>query len=232
MPSFPHASERVLEVSPDRARIATEAFALRALHTQHSPAVLANDEELGALLLEAIEPVTPLVDSRSYPSIEPIARLLSALHTPAPRDHSFPTVDKRVEYLFESSSKLYMWQPGLATRVPRGLYERGRRLARSLAHEDSSGVLLHGDLTPSNILDGGPVRGLVAIDPAPCIGDPAFDAVDLVLWLAADLGTIESRIASLAVLAKIDVERIRAWCVAFASMTALELASPSRQPVL
>jgi streptomycin 6-kinase len=31
-------------------------------------------------------------------------------------------------------------------------------------------------LTPSSILDGGAERGLVAIDPAPCLGDPAFDA--------------------------------------------------------
>ncbi|MGZ8761136.1 MAG: aminoglycoside phosphotransferase family protein [Aeromicrobium sp.] len=45
-----------------------------------------------------------------------------------------------------------------------------------LAQRASPSVLLHGDLTPSNILDGGAERGLVAIDPAPCLGDAAFDA--------------------------------------------------------
>jgi streptomycin 6-kinase len=49
--------------------------------------------------------------------------------------------------------------------------------------------VLHGDLTPSNILDGGAERGLVAMDPAPCLGDAAFDAVDLILWcVASQLG--------------------------------------------
>src|SRR5260370_961646 len=53
--------------------------------------------------------------------------------------------------------------------------------------------MLHGDLTPGNILDGGARRGLVAIDPAPCLADAAFDAVDLILWQADGLGTIEAR---------------------------------------
>ena len=54
-------------------------------------------------------------------------------------------------------------------------------------------MLLHGDLTPVNVLDGGVERGLVAIDPAPCVGDPAFDAIDLVLWRADDAATIATR---------------------------------------
>ncbi|OUC96640.1 hypothetical protein CA984_14275 [Streptosporangium minutum] len=44
--------------------------------------------------------------------------------------------------------------------------------------------LVHGDLHPGNVLDGGP-RGLVVIDPRPCVGDPAFDAVDWVLGTGA-----------------------------------------------
>lgn len=46
----------VLKASPDRARLAYEAAALEGWHTVHSPAVLALDAQLGALLLEAIEP--------------------------------------------------------------------------------------------------------------------------------------------------------------------------------
>jgi hypothetical protein len=38
-------------------------------------------------------------------------------------------------------------------------------------------VLLHGDLHLGNALDGGPSRGLIAIDPKACVGDPCFDAV-------------------------------------------------------
>jgi streptomycin 6-kinase len=73
-------------------------------------------------------------------------------------------------------------------------------------------------------LDGGEARGLVAIDPAPCIGDPAFDAIDLVLWQAENLATVRSRAERLAAAIGADAGRLLAWCSAFAGMTALETA--------
>jgi streptomycin 6-kinase len=51
----------VLKVSPDRLRLANEAAALSRWMTVHTPSVLAVDQSVGALLLEAIEPGTPLV---------------------------------------------------------------------------------------------------------------------------------------------------------------------------
>lgn len=82
--------------------------------------------------------------------------------------------------------------------IPPALYERGRASALQLAADATATVLLHGDLTPANVLDGGSARGLVAIDPAPCLGDPAFDAVDLVFWQAPDAATISARAERLA----------------------------------
>jgi streptomycin 6-kinase len=219
----------VLKVSPDRARIAAEAAALESWSTSHTPAVLALDEQLGALLLEAIEPGTPLVDSAGPPSLERIAELLTCLHTHGVPDPSFPPMGQRVAYLFESSAKLYAAHPELAERVPPELYDRGRRLATRLAAGAAPAVLLHGDLTPSNILDGGE-RGLVAIDPAPCLGDAAFDAIDLVLWQADEIETIETRSAELARAIGASPERLLAWCTAFAAMTALELAASPDAP--
>jgi streptomycin 6-kinase len=93
-----------------------------------------------------------------------------------------------------------------------------------LSEEALSTVLLHGDLTPVNVLDGGKERGLVAIDPAPCLGDPAFDAIDLVLWRADDLETITARAKRLAPAIGAEPERLLNWCGAFAAMTAVELA--------
>jgi len=84
-------------------------------------------------------------------------------------------------------------------------------------------VLLHGDLTAVNVLDGGQSRGLVAIDPAPCVGDPAFDAVDLVFWRAEDVAAIEARADQLE-------GPVLEWCAAFAPMVALELAEASGGP--
>ena len=108
--------------------------------------------------------------------------------------------------------------------ISTALYEHGRRLAVSLARDTSPNVLLHGDLTPSNILDGGE-RGLVAIDPSPCLGDAGFDMVDLSLWHADDLETVVARTRRLAVDTRADPERLLGWCIAFAGMAALELAS-------
>jgi streptomycin 6-kinase len=224
----------VLKVSPDRARLAGEATALESWATPHTPAVLALDERLGALLLEAIEPGTPLDESAVYPSLETVVELLTSLHRDGALDPSSPPLEQRVAYLFESSTKLYTAHPELAERVPPELYERGQRLATQLAGDASPTVLLHGDLTPSNILDGGEQRGLVAIDPAPCLGDATFDAIDLVLWQAADIETIEARSDELAAAIGARPELLLAWCTAFAGMAALELAaSPDtpREPV-
>jgi streptomycin 6-kinase len=215
----------VLKASPDRARLTFEAAALEAWHTVHTPAVIALDEQLGVLVIEAIEPGTPLAVSSVYPAAASIAELLSSLHESGVPDPSYPAAAQRVAYLFGSSAKLYDRHPELTALIPPQLYARGHDLATRLAQHDCPVVLLHGDLTPSNILDGGAERGLVAIDPAPCLGDAAFDAVDLILWQADALETIETRTQRLAATADMDAERLNSWCMAFAAMSALELAS-------
>src|SRR6266536_3253561 len=81
----------VLKASPDRARLALEAAALDAWHTVHTPGVIALDERVGALVIEAIEPGTPLVASPVYPAAGRVAGLLSALHDSGVPDPSYPT---------------------------------------------------------------------------------------------------------------------------------------------
>lgn len=220
----------VLKASPDRARLAFEAAALSAWHTVHTPAVIAFDEQLGALLIEAIEPGTPLVITSAYPAMEDVAELLSSPHASGVPGPSYPAAGQRVANLFGSSAKLYQRHPKLAALIPRQLYERGHQLATRLAQQQSPAVLLHGDLTPSNTLDGGAKRGLVAIDPAPCLGDAAFDAVNLLLWQVDDLQTVQARTQRLAATTGMDEQRLFCWCVAFAAMSALELASQGNGP--
>jgi streptomycin 6-kinase len=215
----------VLKASPDRIRIATEARALSRWSTSHAPRVLAADADLGALLIEAIHPGTPLADLASFPRPADVAALLTSLHTTGRVDRSYPTVAARARYLFDTSVRLYERHPQLIEVVSSELYERGRRLASRLAEDVVPPVLVHGDLTPSNILDGGPDRGLVAIDPAPCVGDAAFDAVDLMLWRAERVETVEARVACLSAAGGLDTDRVLEWCIAFAGMAALEAAT-------
>jgi streptomycin 6-kinase len=220
-----HNRRTVLKLSPERAQILDEAAALRRWSkSPHVPAVLAVDENVGALLIEEIEPGTPLDESVAYPSLTSIAALVASLHTKGEPDPGYRPVADHIAHLFRSSRKLYEFKPELVTLISPDLYERSRQLAMRLAADSSSTVLLHGDLTPANVLDGGKQRGLVAIDPAPCLGDPAFDAVDLVLFRATAVETITTRAEQLADAIGVDAERLFEWCSAFAPMIALEIA--------
>ena len=189
--------------------------------------MLAVDEAAGALLLEAVAPGTALDESAAYPGLERLAALVTSLHQGGVRDPRHRPLAERVDSLFDSGMKDYERKPDLADLIPHELYARGRRLAMRLAADAVPAVLLHGDLTPVNVLDGGAERGLVAIDPAPCLGDPAFDAVDLVFFHAGDVETIAARAEELAPAIGADAGRLLGWCVAFAGMVALEKAAQS-----
>jgi streptomycin 6-kinase len=109
--------------------------------------------------------------------------------------------------------------------VPVERLRRGHKLARGLVADAHVPVLLHGDLHPGNILDGGAARGLVAIDPRPCVGEAAVDAVDWVFWAVDDPRAWEPRSRDLALALGVDHERLWAWCVAFAAMLAASKAA-------
>lgn len=229
---MPDGRPAVLKVSPDRLRLVNEAAALGRWMTVHTPSVLAVDESVGALLMGAIEPGTPLVESQTYPDVETTANLLTSLHADGVPDPSYPLLAQRVAHLFNSGTNPYERHPELLELIPRELYERGRRLAARLAESVPPAALLHGDLTPSNILDGGARRGLVAIDPSPCLGDDAaFDAIDLLLWQADDVDTIVARANLLGPAIGAETSHVVEWCTAFAAMIALEVAeSPDAAP--
>jgi streptomycin 6-kinase len=213
----------VLKACPDRKRLGDEAAALERWKTNHVPAVHAVDTDIGALLMEAIVPGTMLVESRRYPA-DGVAELVRSLHAQGHPDPAYQSVAERVAYLFDASARHREQHPELIEVASASLFDRGRRLADHLAEQAAPAVLLHGDLTPVNILDGGAQRGLVAIDPAPCLGDPAFDAVDLLFWEATDVATVLERAQVLASTMGVAAKRLVDWCVAFAAMIASELA--------
>lgn len=107
---------------------------------------------------------------------------------------------------------------------------RGYRLAQELASDAVVPVLLHGDLHPGNVLDGGSARGLIAIDPRPCVGDAPVDAVDWVFWAVDDPRLYKERSRNLAAALGIDHERLWAWCAAFAAILAASKAAQGEPP--
>jgi streptomycin 6-kinase len=224
----------VLKLSPELELAADEARALRAwAPTGRVPAVW--EHEGGALLLEAIVPGT--VVERA--ALTDIAALLEDLHAappgglpPAPpRGFSrpppgglpsalpgglphappgglppdgFPPLSERVEFVYD------LWIPR-CQGVARADLDRARELALELAASYAGpAALVHGDLHPGNVLLGS--RGLVAVDPRACAGDPAFDAIDWVLWHAEDRAEVERRAHELAA----DIR----WITAFAPLLA------------
>ena len=219
----------MLKLTPDAVLGGEEASALRRWESSgRVPLVWGYDPALGALLLEAIAGETPLSERRAPVELDEVADLIGELHrsgAPAVTE-GWARLAERVEFLFEHWIERHGRRGEVVTRVvPVDRLRRGHQLARELAADAAEPVLLHGDLHPSNVLDGGTLRGLVAIDPRPCVGDAAVDAVDWVFWAVDDPGLWELRSRDLAVALGLDHERLWAWCAAFAAMLAASRAA-------
>jgi streptomycin 6-kinase len=241
----------VLKLTPDRTVAATEALALRAwAGTRHVVDILDADLETGALLLEKVEPGARLSDQPGLPSFEEIARLLASLRATGgdPLDQ-LPTLAERVEFLFALIGRRRS-HPRVSPLVPPDLVTRGHRLARELAADGAAGLvhgdpglvhgdpglvhgdpglvhgdpgLVHGDLGLPNVLDAGPGRGLVAIDPRPCRGDRTVDAIDWAVGRVTSLTGLRERIERLGALApNLNGDRLEQWCQATAVINVVQ----------
>jgi streptomycin 6-kinase len=227
----------VLKLTPDRTVADTEALALHAwAGTLQVVDLLDADPETGALLLEKVEPGAKLSDQAGLPSFEEIARLLASLRVTGedPLDQ-LPTVAERVEFLFALIGRRRS-HPRVSELVPPDLVTRGHRLARDLAADAAAGLtpgnpglvhgdpgLVHGDLGLPNVLDGGPGRGLVAIDPRPCRGDRTVDAIDWAVGRTTSLAGLRERIERLgALVPDLNGDRLEQWCQATAVINVVQ----------
>jgi streptomycin 6-kinase len=232
----------VLKLTPDRTVADTEALALRAwASTPQVVDLLDADPETGALLLEKVEPGSRLSDQPGLPSFEQIARLLAGLRvTGGDQLDQLPTLAERVEFLFALIARRRS-HPRVSPLVPPDLVARGHRLARELAADGAAGPvaaglvpgdpglvhgdpgLVHGDLGLPNVLDAGPVRGLVAIDPRPCRGDRTADAIDWAVGRATSLTGLRDRIERLgALIPDLNSDRLEQWCQATAVINVVQ----------
>ncbi|MER5267728.1 aminoglycoside phosphotransferase family protein [Actinosynnema sp. NPDC002837] len=181
----------VLKVTPEPAISVQEHAALRAWEpSPRMVRVLRADPARGALLLEGLVPGTPAADGPG------LAEVLRALHVAPPE--GFPPLHERVDFIF-----------GVLRRRHPGDHDAAHAKAAALARDRVAATLLHGDLHFGNVLDAGE-RGLVAIDPRPCVGDPAVDAVDFA-YASPDLRDGIERWSAV-----VDGDRLAAWCEVFA----------------
>lgn len=134
-----------------------------------------------------------------------------------------PELSDRVDLVFALAKRRLQRWPAVNVRIGRAVVERSHALARELAVEGPVG-LVHGDLHPGNVLRAKGERGVVAIDPRPCWGDRATDAVDWMLSDVVDELDLDRRIDWLARdVPAVEPARVRAWCQAFAVIVAASM---------
>jgi streptomycin 6-kinase len=164
-----------------------------------APRLLRADAARGAMLLERIEPALRARDAHAAE----VANVLDHLHREPPEG---------IRTLGEVARR----------RLARAVLERRANDERArwalaaierLEAEPVDPVLLHGDFDWRNLLRC-ELRGLAAIDPLACAGDPAYDAG---YWAQAggDAGR-RTRTTAIADALDLDVRRVRAWCAVVA----------------
>ncbi|KFU82514.1 streptomycin 6-kinase [Amycolatopsis lurida] len=209
---------KVLKLTPDHTIAASEAAALRAWDGC-SRVVQVLDTELaaGVILLEGIDPGTQLLEAGANVPWAEVGDLLAQIHSvPPPSD--FPPLEDRVTFMYDLAERGLRGSVAEATLSLETL-DRARLRALGLATGGGGNAIVHGDLHPGNVLDGGPGRGAVAIDPRPSVGDPSFDLADWVTLPMRDGGTLEDGFDAIAPhLPDFDAGRVRAWCVALAPL--------------
>ncbi|MGO4227546.1 aminoglycoside phosphotransferase family protein [Arthrobacter sp. YAF34] len=212
-----------LKLSPDSTVTQQEAAAL-AYWTDAATVVdlVDTDATCGAILLEWVpEPAELTADASG---IADVAGLIGDLYLPrGALPAEVPPARERVEFVFE------LWDRRRRTLrdspIDEAVWRRCRETALEMANEGDS--LLHGDLHPGNMLRTGNGSQIVAIDPRPCIGDPAMDLADLAMTRADSESAIRRRCRQLAELADpIDADRLWRWCCNFAPIMAV---SPVRR---
>ncbi|MET8853374.1 aminoglycoside phosphotransferase family protein [Amycolatopsis sp. NPDC004625] len=213
----PGGDLQVLKLTPDPEVARLEVAGLRAwAGCARAVQVLDTDLGAGAILLEGLLPGTEL---RGRPVPWPqIGALLTELHSVAPPP-GLPPLTDRVTFMFDITERTVAGSAAERHLTPE-LLARARGRALDLARGGPVAVV-HGDLHPGNVLDAGPRRGVVAIDPRPSVGDPAFDLADWLYLPQAAGGTLDDGIEALRPhLPGLDAGRARAWCAALAPLAA------------
>jgi streptomycin 6-kinase len=192
-----------------------EAAALRTWDGHGAIRLVAASDDAGALLLERAWPGRPATDMTAAE----LAALLSKLARPAVPSE-MPSLADAVHLRFDRAEEN---RHGLLSPAQ---IRRARCAAVGLAEtQQGSSVLCHGDLSSKNVLVSDD-RGLLAIDPNPCVGHPAYDAAQ---WAVTQTPVTQApeRATAVAAALGISADDVLRWvCV----LTAVEacLASLNR----
>jgi streptomycin 6-kinase len=185
-------SEAVLKVGWHRSH--REMAALRAWTGRAAPELLEADEGLRALLLERVRPGSHPVGADAAA----VAAVLHELHVPPAFE--LPSLSETVQKRIDTALR--------EGRASEQKARWARATAAELERESPPTVLLHGDFDERNLLVC-ERRGLCAIDPLPCAGDPAYDAA---YWVHGNRSPgRRGRLDAIVAATGLDRARVRDW---------------------
>jgi streptomycin 6-kinase len=160
-----------LKVGVPQSELYTEIEALGLYGGKRAVRLLGADRDLGALLLQRLQPGTmlwQLGDNERETRIA--ASIMRELPVPAPETHNLPAFSRWVTRAFRLTRT--EWDP--QERMPRDLLDAAERAFDEIEHLEAGTVVLHGDLHHENILLDEQL-GWTAIDPKGAIGPPCIE---------------------------------------------------------
>ncbi len=213
----------VLKVGVPNPELSTEIEALRLFDGRGSVMLLDDDPELGALLLERLEPGEPLTSLDEDEKATSIAvDVMQQLWREIPADHPFPTIAKWAEGL----KRMRRTFDGGCGPFPEDLVERAEASFKDLLANPLQAVLLHGDLHHGNIISAEREPWL-ALDPKGVVGEAAYEVGAFLrnpmpqLLQATDPGRLLSRrVDQMAEKLEFDRGRLLRWGIAQAVLSA------------
>ena len=222
----PDGTPAVLKMGVPGPEIRREIAMVRHVAGDGMAALIEADADAGWMLLELLEPGTPLqalFDAGGDERATTIAaRVMAKLWKPPPPGGLFPTV---ADWGRGFGRLRAAFGGGTGPFPARLVDEAERRFADLLASMDAP-VLLHGDLHHGNVLAAGRAPWL-AIDPKGIIGEPAFEAGALLrnpipglLKAPHPARLLARRLDLLAGELGLERERLRGWGMAQAVLSA------------
>ncbi len=177
--------------------------AVEALRLLGPAAVRLLGVEGDILLLERVRPGRAAAALPDEARTRAVAEALPRLWTPVPGSCGLPDVEQECAALYDERA---------AAPLPVDLVRAARRTLEDLLGDAPVPCVLHGDLHPHNLLWSDD-RGWVAIDPHGLIGDPGYDVGPLLInpWTAEAARSLDRRLAQLADVLGMAVDRLAAW---------------------
>ena len=216
-------SHVVLKLGVPNHELNSEIAALRHYNGRGACRLLEADAEKGMLLLERLLPgrrLAALEDDEQATRIA--AEVMRHLwrHVPENRNDFIQLQD-----WFGEFRRLRQKFEGGTGPLPEKLVATAEALSRELLAENKDESLLHGDFHHFNVLESG--RGWLAIDPKGVIGPKGYEVGPLLInpvpnFLNGSNPKIrtEKRIAILSEMLGMERERIRAWAICHAVLSA------------